>query len=405
MHPFNSAAAGKNATLAKWGETTGLSFDSTGFTVNGTTYEDGFDCNGQPATVSLYVWSADDLEAAPTVVSAADIGDFRFDQNRLAITLAVVPPGTDVPPPPTVGDLDNIDRGHRRGDQGHHHDDRGRGHRHHRRAPRPRRWRAPSEGGGPGRRVRDPAPSADLDDPQADAPDRRPAHDRAGRRRPGPPRRHRCRAVAGLPARRLHGRLPRRAVRRVSPCTTRSSPSLSTRPAPSASPPPRPASTTPSSWSTATCSPTSTSPSSGTFHREPGRRGHHRPHPGRRSLPLRRRAHRRQGPGHRLRREARSRHRPHQLDQRRHLRARALGARAHPRRPQGLDRARDLPRDGHRRHAVRPPQRLPTGSTPAPRTPTSRSSSTSSTACGATRSRRCTRVPTSTPPPSSTTRS
>ena len=76
-----------------------------------------------------------------------------------------------------------------------------------------------------------------------------------------------------------------------------------------------------------------------------------------------------------------------------------------PRRSQGLHRAGDLPRDGRRRHAVRAAQRLPTGSTPAPRTPTSRSSSTSSTGCGAPPSRPCTRVPTSTPPPSSTTRS
>ena len=34
---------------------------------------------------------------------------------------------------------------------------------------------------------------------------------------------------------------------------------------------------------------------------------------------------------------------PHELDQRRHLRARALGARAHPRAPHRVDRARDLP--------------------------------------------------------------
>jgi hypothetical protein len=104
-----SAAAGENATLAKWGETVGLEFSSTGFTVDGTTYEDGYDCNGQPATVSLHVWSADDLQAEPTIVPVSEIGGFRFDQNRLAITLAVVPAGTEVPPPTTTGDLDNID--------------------------------------------------------------------------------------------------------------------------------------------------------------------------------------------------------------------------------------------------------------------------------------------------------
>lgn len=108
IHPFNSAAAGNNATLGKWGETTGLEFDSTGFTVNGTTYSDGYDCNGQPATVSLYVWPADDLEAPPQIIPVSEMGDFKFFQDRLAITLAVVPEGTDVPRPPSVPELDQL---------------------------------------------------------------------------------------------------------------------------------------------------------------------------------------------------------------------------------------------------------------------------------------------------------
>src|SRR5512146_1306345 len=33
IHPFNSGAAGNNATLSNWGKTTGVSFSSTGFTV------------------------------------------------------------------------------------------------------------------------------------------------------------------------------------------------------------------------------------------------------------------------------------------------------------------------------------------------------------------------------------
>lgn len=108
VHPFNGAAAGNNATLAKWGEATGLSFSSTGFTLNGTTYDDGFDCNGQPATVSLYVWPADDTTAQPEIVSASEIGKFRFSEDRLAITLAVVPDGTEVPRPPSVPELDQL---------------------------------------------------------------------------------------------------------------------------------------------------------------------------------------------------------------------------------------------------------------------------------------------------------
>jgi len=108
IHPFGSAAAGKNATMETWGKTDGLTFSKNGFTVNGTTYDNGFDCNGQPASVKLYVWNADDTSAAPQIVSTSDIGSFRFKTDRLAITLAVVPDGTDVPPPTSIPTLDNL---------------------------------------------------------------------------------------------------------------------------------------------------------------------------------------------------------------------------------------------------------------------------------------------------------
>jgi len=110
IHPFNSGAAGNNATLANWGKTTGLTFTSKGFTVTstGTTYENGYDCNGQPANVSLYVWPADDTSAAPRIYTGADIGKFHFNQDRLAVTLAVVPDGTDVPRPTSVSELNQL---------------------------------------------------------------------------------------------------------------------------------------------------------------------------------------------------------------------------------------------------------------------------------------------------------
>ncbi len=108
LHPFNSGAAGEKATVAKWGETTGLTFSGNGFTVNGTTYDDGYDCSGTPAEVSLYVWPADDPDAEPEIYTGADMGKFHFDRDRLAITLAVVPPGTDVPRPESVPELDQL---------------------------------------------------------------------------------------------------------------------------------------------------------------------------------------------------------------------------------------------------------------------------------------------------------
>src|SRR6476619_6860340 len=110
IHPFGSGSAAKKDTLANWRKTTGLTFTSAGFTVTstGTTYENGYDCNGQPATVSLYVWPADDTSAEPRIYTGSDIGKFHFYEDRLAVALAVVPEGIDVPRPDSVPELDQL---------------------------------------------------------------------------------------------------------------------------------------------------------------------------------------------------------------------------------------------------------------------------------------------------------
>jgi hypothetical protein len=107
IHPFANGASGKNSTISKWGETVGLQAGSDSFTVNGTEYADGYDCNGQPAQVSLYVWPPDDPDAEPEVITS-DIGGFRLDTDRQLFTLAVVPEGTDVPRPESAGELDQL---------------------------------------------------------------------------------------------------------------------------------------------------------------------------------------------------------------------------------------------------------------------------------------------------------
>ena len=108
VHPFSNAATGERATWSTFGEVVGLSFDGSSFTMpDGTTYSDGFDCNGEPATVSIWKWPADDPEAEP-VVFTDDLGDVRFDTDRGAYTIAVVPEGTDVPRPESIPTLDNL---------------------------------------------------------------------------------------------------------------------------------------------------------------------------------------------------------------------------------------------------------------------------------------------------------
>ena len=106
--------------------------------------------------------------------------------------------------------------------------------------------------------------------PQADAPDRGAAHDRAGARPPGRPWDRRGRAVPRLPARRLHRRLPRRGHRRGPPRPTPSSPAPRHRRGHPVRRPAGRASTRPSWWSTGTCSPTWTSSGLVAFHRDRG---------------------------------------------------------------------------------------------------------------------------------------
>ncbi|MEJ5254311.1 MAG: hypothetical protein WHS89_03070 [Acidimicrobiales bacterium] len=107
IHPFSDSHGGKNATLAKWGEMVGVKFGSTSITMpDGTKYENGMDCNGQPANVRVYVWPADDPNAEP-VIYDRDFGKVRLDADRKAITIAIAPDGTEVPRPPSVPNLEN----------------------------------------------------------------------------------------------------------------------------------------------------------------------------------------------------------------------------------------------------------------------------------------------------------
>jgi hypothetical protein len=107
LHPFVNGYAGRNATLGGFGEMVGLSFGSGSFTYLDTTYDDGYDCGGQPGEVSVHVWPADDPDAAATVVTD-DMGSVRFDEDRLAVTIAVAPAGAEIPRPPSVPELDRL---------------------------------------------------------------------------------------------------------------------------------------------------------------------------------------------------------------------------------------------------------------------------------------------------------
>ena len=182
----------------------------------------------------------------------------------------------------------------------------------------------------------------------------------------GAPRRRRGRAVARATGpTRSSSAYPDGRCAGVG-CTTPSSPSRSTPPAPSASRPTRPASTSvPRRQRRRAHRPRRRRP-----RRLPRARRRARrtiaPDAGRRPVALRRGPDRRRRPGRCVRREAARGRGADQLDQRRHLRARAVGARPDRRRPAGLDRAGDVPGAWSPTAALfAMPTAASTGSTPA----------------------------------------
>lgn len=104
IHPFTPAVTSRRATWSTFGQTVGLELGAGSVTILGTELAEGLDCGGQPATIALYEWSADDLTQPPTI-HTDDLGSVRFAEDHQVFTLAIVPEGSNVPMPPSVGDL------------------------------------------------------------------------------------------------------------------------------------------------------------------------------------------------------------------------------------------------------------------------------------------------------------
>ena len=107
IHPLVGAAAGKNATLQVFPDAVGLELSDDEITVPGVaTFKNGEDCNGEPASWKAAVW-ADENAETPVLVTE-DFGDIHFTNDRMLITLAFVPDGTDIPKPESQGQLDQL---------------------------------------------------------------------------------------------------------------------------------------------------------------------------------------------------------------------------------------------------------------------------------------------------------
>jgi hypothetical protein len=110
IHPFAASSSGTRAQMSVFAAQVGLKFTDQGFVMpDGTTYENGYQCNGKPSKVAVYKWIVDD-PTAPIQVYEQDFGKINFTEDRAAYTIAVLPEGAPEPPPKpdSVAELDKL---------------------------------------------------------------------------------------------------------------------------------------------------------------------------------------------------------------------------------------------------------------------------------------------------------
>jgi hypothetical protein len=105
IHPFTSAAGGRNAKMKVFFDQTGLQVSNDRIKLpDGRVFKSGeTKCDGKPAEVKVMHWK--DARTAPTAEKAddevdGDFGNIRFTEDLGAYTIAFVAKGTEVPAPP-----------------------------------------------------------------------------------------------------------------------------------------------------------------------------------------------------------------------------------------------------------------------------------------------------------------
>ena len=101
IHPFLRSAAGRNATLEVFADAVRMDLNDTTIQLpGGEEYTEGDDeCDGKDAKVMIKV---NDDEPITENVAQLKMND------RDLITIAFVPEGTEIPPPPSAPNLDNL---------------------------------------------------------------------------------------------------------------------------------------------------------------------------------------------------------------------------------------------------------------------------------------------------------
>ena len=111
IHPFFAAAGGANARLEVFLDVMGASITDETLTLpDGRSFTEGEDtCDGEPAQVQVARWS-DATTAGSTApeIFTDDLTSLRFENDIEAYTIAFVPAGTDLPPPPSIPMLSQL---------------------------------------------------------------------------------------------------------------------------------------------------------------------------------------------------------------------------------------------------------------------------------------------------------
>ncbi len=113
IHPFSLRASGKNATLKRFFDQTGITVTDTGIKLqDGKVYKEGeTTCGGKPAELVVAHWKSalDAATTKPDQIFTKAFGSIRFTENYAAYTVAFVAKGTtDIPAPSTAAQVETL---------------------------------------------------------------------------------------------------------------------------------------------------------------------------------------------------------------------------------------------------------------------------------------------------------
>lgn len=114
IHPFSAGAAGDSATLGVFFDQIGMDVSDgrmelpPGEEMESRVYQDGeTTCGDEKGRVVLAAWDdSRKTEGEPDSLITSDIAGVQFDNDFQAFTLAFLPDGEDVPPPPSAATIE-----------------------------------------------------------------------------------------------------------------------------------------------------------------------------------------------------------------------------------------------------------------------------------------------------------